>query len=48
MNRRTGTVNPRSFCQSVKVLAVRKPVEERLIASLRSDAAFRSVSLSIM
>ncbi|MCH95540.1 fimbrin-like protein 2 [Trifolium medium] len=42
MNRRTGTVNPRSFCQSEKVLVVRKLVEERLIESLRSDAAFRS------
>lgn len=46
-NLRTGKVSPRGFCQSATVLAVMKEVEERLMASLRSMAALRSVSLSI-
>lgn len=46
--RRTGTVRPRSFCQSATDFAVRKPVGDRLMASLRMQAALRSVSVSMM
>lgn len=41
-------MRPSSFCQSETDFAVRKPVEERFMASFKRDAALRSVSLSMM
>ena len=48
MNRTVGIVRPSSFCESDIDLAVTKPVEERLIATLRRWAALRSVWASIV